>query len=66
MAAPKVVNCPRCGVPVEWAPEHQFRPFCSNRCKLIDLGAWANESYRVPVKEPEGDGEPAGANRQHT
>jgi uncharacterized protein len=57
MAAPRVVNCPRCGVPVEWSPQHPFRPFCSERCKLIDLGAWANESYRVPVEESDNDGE---------
>lgn len=49
MRSPKIVNCPRCGTPVEWTPEARFRPFCSERCKLIDLGAWATESYRVPV-----------------
>jgi len=60
MPAPKIVNCPRCGRPVEWTPEALFRPFCSERCKLIDLGAWATESYRVPVdpqdEEDEGTG----------
>jgi endogenous inhibitor of DNA gyrase (YacG/DUF329 family) len=35
-----------------WAPESPYRPFCSERCKLIDLGAWASESYRIPVAEP--------------
>lgn len=55
MSVTKVVSCPRCGVQVEWAPEHRYRPFCSERCKLIDLGAWANESYRVPVNEKDGD-----------
>jgi uncharacterized protein len=43
-----VVNCPNCGKPVEWRPESRFRPFCSERCKQIDLGAWANDEYRVP------------------
>jgi len=35
-----------------WEPESPYRPFCSERCKLIDLGAWASESYRIPVAEP--------------
>ncbi|MGL5005198.1 MAG: DNA gyrase inhibitor YacG [Casimicrobium sp.] len=43
-----VVRCPRCEIDVEWKPENKFRPFCSERCKLMDLGAWANEEYRVP------------------
>lgn len=50
----KTVNCPTCGQPVEWRPENAFRPFCSQRCKLIDLGEWATEKYRVPSQ----DGEP--------
>lgn len=45
------VNCPQCGTPVEWTPASRYRPFCSERCKLIDLGAWASERYRVPVDE---------------
>lgn len=36
---------------MEWTPASRYRPFCSERCKLIDLGAWASESYRVPVDE---------------
>lgn len=43
-----VVNCPTCNKPVEWRRENPYRPFCSERCKRIDLGAWANEEYRVP------------------
>lgn len=42
------VACPTCGQPVEWRPESKYRPFCSERCKLIDLGEWATEKYRVP------------------
>ena len=45
------VECPTCGAPVEWGPQSPNRPFCSERCKLIDLGAWASEAYRVPVQE---------------
>ncbi len=47
-----VVACPQCGKEVIWGPESLFRPFCSERCKLIDLGQWANENYRVPEDEP--------------
>ncbi|MGH8799925.1 MAG: DNA gyrase inhibitor YacG [Casimicrobiaceae bacterium] len=48
-------RCPQCGKAAELAPENRFRPFCSERCKLIDLGAWASESYRVPVAEDPAD-----------
>jgi endogenous inhibitor of DNA gyrase (YacG/DUF329 family) len=41
---------------VEWTPENRFRPFCSERCKLIDLGQWANEGYRVPGETAPLDG----------
>jgi endogenous inhibitor of DNA gyrase (YacG/DUF329 family) len=44
------VPCPRCGTQAPFdAAANPFRPFCSERCKLIDLGAWASEAYRVPV-----------------
>jgi uncharacterized protein len=46
----KIVTCPTCGKPVEWRPENAYRPFCSERCKLIDLGDWATEKYRVPAE----------------
>jgi len=61
MASPRAVSCPQCGARVEWTPASQFRPFCSERCKLLDLGAWASEAYRVPVAEPpeSSDGPPA-------
>jgi endogenous inhibitor of DNA gyrase (YacG/DUF329 family) len=45
------VPCPQCGKVVDWTAENRFRPFCSERCKLIDLGAWASEAYRAPVTE---------------
>lgn len=44
------VRCPHCGTPTEYTPDNKFRPFCSERCSLIDLGAWADEQYRVPVQ----------------
>ncbi|WP_413735232.1 DNA gyrase inhibitor YacG [Sodalis sp. RH21] len=43
-----VVNCPTCGTDVEWGPQSQFRPFCSKRCQLIDLGEWADEKKAIP------------------
>ncbi len=47
MSAPRKVRCPQCGGDALWSPENPWRPFCSERCKLIDLGCWASESYRV-------------------
>lgn len=46
-----IVECPQCGVDTPWSKDNPARPFCSERCKLIDLGAWADESYRVPVND---------------
>jgi endogenous inhibitor of DNA gyrase (YacG/DUF329 family) len=42
------VTCPTCGGTVEWVQASRFRPFCSERCKNIDLGAWAEERYAIP------------------
>jgi endogenous inhibitor of DNA gyrase (YacG/DUF329 family) len=44
---PTVVKCPTCGKDVRWTPESRYRPFCSDRCKQIDLGAWATGKYRI-------------------
>ena len=41
------VSCPNCGKPVEWNAASHWRPFCSERCRLIDLGEWMNESHRI-------------------
>ncbi|MEO8755070.1 MAG: DNA gyrase inhibitor YacG [Casimicrobiaceae bacterium] len=61
MTALKTVACPRCGTAVAWSDASRWRPFCSERCKLIDLGAWASERYRVPVAErPDDDLEGGG------
>jgi endogenous inhibitor of DNA gyrase (YacG/DUF329 family) len=43
------VDCPTCGKKTAYRPQNPWRPFCSERCKLIDLGVWANEGYRIPV-----------------
>lgn len=41
------MKCPTCDKPAQWQ-DNPYRPFCSERCKLIDLGAWVNEEYAVP------------------
>ena len=43
-----VVPCPQCGKPVQWDAANAYRPFCSERCRMVDLGKWASEEYRVP------------------
>ena len=59
-AGPLIVGCPTCGASVEWGSHSPWRPFCSERCKLTDLGAWAAEKYRVPVvEENDGPDEPS-------
>ncbi len=42
-----VVKCPQCGTETEYTG-NEFRPFCSERCKLLDFGAWADEEYNIP------------------
>ena len=49
---PLEVACPTCGKPVTWTAASKWRPFCSERCRLIDLGEWLTEERRIP-------GEPA-------
>jgi endogenous inhibitor of DNA gyrase (YacG/DUF329 family) len=49
--APPLVRCPQCGKEIFWDTRNRFRPFCSERCKLVDLGKWANEEYRVEQRE---------------
>jgi uncharacterized protein len=48
MSKTTLVTCPTCNSPVEWGPQSPSRPFCSERCKLIDLGAWAAEAHSIP------------------
>jgi endogenous inhibitor of DNA gyrase (YacG/DUF329 family) len=51
----RIVRCPTCGGDSVYAPANPYRPFCSARCKGIDLGAWASESFRVPDETPPDD-----------
>jgi hypothetical protein len=45
-----IVKCPQCGIDVIWNKENPWRPFCSERCKLIDFGDWVEENNRIPGK----------------
>jgi uncharacterized protein len=49
---PRQVACPTCKKMAEFSPENAFRPFCSKRCKMIDLGEWAEENYKIPDNKP--------------
>ncbi|MFT3664343.1 DNA gyrase inhibitor YacG [Piscinibacter sp.] len=66
-AKPRIVRCPACGGDSRYSAENPWRPFCSERCKNHDFGAWASEQYRVAdAGDPaasgssdDGSGEPA-------
>lgn len=51
----KIVKCPTCGGDSLYAASNAFRPFCSERCKNMDLGAWANEDFRMATQTPSED-----------
>ena len=60
MTTPLTVSCPTCNKPVVWNEHSLFRPFCSKRCQLIDLGEWVDEEKRIPGEPawlPDQDGE---------
>ena len=53
------VYCPTCQAEVAWTSSNQYRPFCSERCKLIDLGEWATEKHTIagePIYPEGGEG----------
>ena len=45
------VRCPQCSAMILWSSDNPYRPFCSERCKLFDLGQWATGAYRIPQEE---------------
>lgn len=53
MNIPRIVRCPQCGKSSEYSARNPFRPFCSQRCRTTDLGAWANGDYTVPAEPSE-------------
>ena len=46
------MTCPICKKPADLSPRNRFRPFCSKRCQMIDLGTWASGDYKVADSEP--------------
>ncbi len=51
----RILACPVCRKASKWSTENRYRPFCSERCKLIDLGEWAGEGHRIagdPAPDP--------------
>lgn len=53
--APRTVRCPACSGPSLYAVSNAYRPFCCERCKNMDFGAWASEGFRVPADTPSDD-----------
>tara|TARA_B100001175_G_scaffold57317_1_gene46264 strand:+ start:451 stop:633 length:183 start_codon:yes stop_codon:yes gene_type:complete len=47
----KIVKCPECGNDSEYSPKNEYRPFCTRRCQLLDLGAWASEDRKITGQE---------------
>lgn len=47
---PLIVACPTCKTSVPWTAQQRFKPFCSERCKMIDLGDWATEAHKIPAE----------------
>jgi endogenous inhibitor of DNA gyrase (YacG/DUF329 family) len=59
MAGPATIACPTCRRETAWEG-NPWRPFCSERCRLIDLGAWAGGEYRIPSGERPADDDEGG------
>ena len=47
----RLVACPTCKKLIEYSINNKFRPFCCERCQMIDLGDWANENFKIPDKK---------------
>ncbi|MGH8403075.1 MAG: DNA gyrase inhibitor YacG [Gammaproteobacteria bacterium] len=56
----QIVTCPHCGKRVLWTVESEWKPFCSERCKLIDLGDWLLEKHVIPTNTQPEDQDDAG------
>ena len=55
----RIIPCPTCKKATCWSASNAFRPFCSERCRLIDLGAWADDKHVIP-----GDSDFSGTSRE--
>jgi endogenous inhibitor of DNA gyrase (YacG/DUF329 family) len=58
MNAPRIARCPRCGASTRLDPANAWRPFCSERCKMIDLGEWFAERHVIPGAPLQEDEDP--------
>ncbi|RZJ60624.1 MAG: DNA gyrase inhibitor YacG [Acidovorax sp.] len=61
----RIVVCPSCGGDSVYSPANAYRPFCSERCKQVDLGAWASEDFRMPAEAPPGDAQYGDPRTEH-
>jgi uncharacterized protein len=59
-----LVICPTCKRTVDYSPDNKWRPFCSERCKLIDLGEWAAEKHAIPVVNEQDEAQEFGGEDQ--
>lgn len=60
-------RCPTCKAAIDAGADARWRPFCSQRCKQVDLGAWLSESYRIPaVEQDDGEDPPSGEGPRET
>jgi hypothetical protein len=59
------VRCPACGKQAAYSPDNPARPFCSPRCRSVDLGAWASESYRLAGDPPPDQADPSAPRDTH-
>lgn len=64
-ASNRIVTCPSCGGDSVYGPTNAYRPFCSERCKQVDLGAWASEDFRMPAESPPPDAQYGDPRLQH-
>ncbi len=55
MSKPTTVECPICKKRVQWTTDNEHRPFCSERCRLIDLGEWASGNRYIPEDAEQSD-----------
>lgn len=56
-----IVACPTCKKVLRWTVENEFRPFCSERCQLIDFGAWVDEKHTIPGEQSFDDRDSGGS-----
>lgn len=57
MTGIQTVECPHCGRTVPWTDVSKWKPFCSERCRMIDLGDWLSEKNAIPTKEAPDQGD---------